>query len=106
MLSQVKAKLKQLNEKIDEEAIVDSILQEELPDDAFSIYWRETMRVLIRRKFGNNALSASELARDWSVIDHIDPDAVLLRVCSTHTHTRTSILIASILITSTLMPSY
>ena len=34
-------------------------------------YWRETMRVLIRRKFGDKALGTSELARDWSVIDHI-----------------------------------
>ena len=38
------------------------------------------MRALLRRKYGDAALSRGELAREWTVIDHIDMAAVLLRL--------------------------
>ena len=56
------------------------LLQEKLPEDPFNVYWRETMRMLIRRKFGEHALSKAEMAREWSVIDNIDLPSVFARL--------------------------
>ena len=38
------------------------------------------MRMLIRRKYGNNALASAEMARDWTIIDNIDLSAVFMRL--------------------------
>lgn len=48
--------------------------------DPFSVYWRETIRGLIVRKYGKDTLSREEMKRDWSLLDNIDPKAVLIRV--------------------------
>ena len=63
-----------------ETAVADVLLKEALPEDAFSVYWRETMRALLRRKYGDHALSNSEMGREWSVIEKIDLPAVVLRL--------------------------
>ena len=58
----------------------DCLSTQKLPEDPFNVYWRETMRVLIRRKFGEHALSAAEMRREWSVIDHVDLSTILNRL--------------------------
>jgi hypothetical protein len=63
-----------------ETAVADVLLKEALPEDPFSVYWRETMRALLRRKYGDHALSSSEMGREWSVIEKIDLPAVVLRL--------------------------
>ena len=63
-----------------ETAVADVLLKEALPEDPFSVYWRETMRALLRRKYGDYALSSSEMGREWSVIEKIDLHAVVLRL--------------------------
>lgn len=49
------------------QAMAEKLLQEALPDDPFSVYWRETMRALIVQKFGDKALDPHEHVREWSV---------------------------------------
>jgi len=38
------------------------------------------MRMLIRRKYGEHALSKAEMAREWSVIDNVDLPSVFARL--------------------------
>lgn len=63
-----------------EKQMASVILEEPLPMDPFSVYWRETIRGLVMRKYGKGALSKDEMKQDWSLLDHIDAKAVLIRV--------------------------
>ncbi len=84
------------------------LLEEALPEDVFSVYWRVTMPALMRcfisflyiagtkisnswyriagtkisnrRKYGDWALAPTESTRAWSVIEHIDLPAVVRRL--------------------------
>ncbi len=61
-------------------ALADLVIREPLPMDPFSVYWRETMRGLIVRKFGAKTFLDTEMKQEWNVLDVVDVRAVLLRV--------------------------
>jgi len=63
-----------------EKQMAQVILEEPLPMDPFSVYWRETMRGLILKKYGVQSMSKEEQQTDWILLEHIDTKAVLLRV--------------------------
>jgi hypothetical protein len=79
-IRQIKARMQKEKTEDTETAVADVLLKEALPEDPFSVYWRETMRALLRRKYGDRALSSSEMGREWSVIEKIDLPAVVLRL--------------------------
>eukprot|EP00960_Hanusia_phi_P055879 763088-Hanusia_phi.AAC.3 len=60
--------------------ITEKLINTPLDTDPFSIYWRQSMKSLLARKFGKGCLSTTELGSDWSVIDNIDVTVVVKRV--------------------------
>ena len=78
------ARAEKLAQKKEMEAIkteiTDKLINTPLDTDPFSIYWRQSMKSLLIRKFGKLCLSSSELGTDWSVIDNIDVAVVVRRV--------------------------
>ena len=75
------AELEQKQQQLDVD-LADHLLRRKDPMDPFSVYWRVTMRDLIVRKYGREALSRDEHVRGWTLIDHIDPEVLLRRLAA------------------------
>ncbi|KAJ1496297.1 hypothetical protein T484DRAFT_1760239, partial [Baffinella frigidus] len=79
---QAQSKEEEAAQDVRDQEFADKILRRKDPLDPFSIYWRVTMRDLIHRKYGQDAMSKDEQSRSWSVIDNIDAEVVLRRLAA------------------------